>query len=134
MRLFFKKGLLLSLPVLIILVLCEAYIQTKKNTFNQKANFLFSNSDIDGIALGSSHVQAGINPRFFDSKVANLAYGSQDLKLDLALLKKSIGQCRNIKFVILELSYHRLTKVNPDKYWRNALYQKYYHLEGLSGT
>jgi hypothetical protein len=134
MNFFLKKGLLLFLPIFSMLVLSEAYIQTKKNTFNQKAHFLFSNVDIEGVVLGSSHAQAGINPRLLGPKVANLAYGNQDIKLDLELLKKSITQCTNIKFLVFELAYHRLTKVNPDKYWRNALYQKYYKLEGLNGT
>jgi hypothetical protein len=63
--------------------------------------------------------------------VANLAYGRQDLKLDFELFRKTVERQKNLKFVILELSYHRLTHTNPKNYWHNGLYRKYSGITNL---
>lgn len=134
MNRFLIRLALLTMPVLVGVLCSEWFLQTRKTAFQRKADYFNKHREIEAIILGSSHAMNGINPRFLSIKSANLAHGSQDLQLDLELLKESIANCPQLKTVVIELSYHRLLRKNPDRYWRNALYQKYYSLDGLSGT
>lgn len=115
---------------LAILILIEVLLFLDKSAFSNKARYLKNEKEnIEIVILGTSHNQNAINPNLFNKTTTiNLAYGSQDLNLDLLLLKKVASQCPKLKTVIIELSYHSLEFTNPKNYWRNNLYTRFYNI------
>jgi hypothetical protein len=133
MKKFLFRLLLFIVPLVILAASAEIYVRTAHSTFSLKAKNFNTLNQIDILILGSSHSQAGFNPKFMPLKTANVAYGSQDLKLDLALLKKSISLNKKPKLVLLEMSYFRLLRENPKNYWRTGLYEAFYDLDLSEG-
>jgi hypothetical protein len=127
---FFKTTTIYIVIGISTILILEILLQNANGTFPNKARYFKNNREnIEIIILGSSHNQNAINPGIFPEKnTANLAYGHQDLNLDLKLLKKAINECPNLKLVIAELSYHTLEFINKDDYWRNNLYLRFYNI------
>jgi len=126
MTLFLKRACLFSLPIIVTAVCLEVYIKSSESAYLLKSSY-FKGQEYEGIVLGSSHNQNAINPEYFSMKTCNVAMGSQDLKTDLLLLKKSIEHNPNLKYVILEMSYHRFRE-NPKNYWRNSINEYFYDI------
>jgi hypothetical protein len=129
MKHFLIRFLYFCLPVLVIIIAFELVIRNGKNTFTLKAKHFNELSTVDVVVLGSSHNQSAINPHYLQWSSANLAYGSQDLFLDLQLLKKTLEQNKKPKVVVAEFAYHTLFRANRSNYWRNGLYEYFYHLQ-----
>jgi hypothetical protein len=138
MKHFIKKILWFILPVLlpllVILLSIELILEKYPSTFQYKAQYIKQNSNtISIIFLGSSHTQNAINPEYITSyNAANLAFGSQDYKLDMQLLNHWIGRLPKLKYVVFDLSYHSLEFENPPNYYVNTLYLKYYHINNFT--
>ncbi len=102
------------------------------SAFGKKSEFIEKNKEnIEVLVLGTSHSQNGINPQYFDSMGANMAFGGQDFKLDSLLLEKYIHELSRLKYVIFEVSYHSLEQRNKGKYKRNVLYLRYYDIDNF---
>jgi hypothetical protein len=130
MKPFIKKVLVFMLPLLVLFIGVELYFRHYKNAFAVKASFLNKNkSDIEVLILGSSHHQNALNPRFFSEKAANLAYGSQDIRIDSALFFNNVKELKNLKKVVFELDYHRLDIENSTDYFRHPWYYIYYGID-----
>ncbi len=130
MNQFLKRTTLFLLPILLIVVALETYLKTAESTYLLKSTY-FRTKEYQTLVLGSSHNQNAINPAFMPG-ACNVAMGSQDLRMDLELLKKAIQLNHRPNCVILEMSYHRFRE-NPKKYWRNGIYEYFYDVDLSEG-
>lgn len=118
------------LPIFILFIGIEMYFRHYKNAFAIKAGYLAKHkSDIEVLILGSSHHQNGLNPAFFSHKTCNLAYASQDIKIDSAMFFSNARDMKNLKAVVFELDYHRPDIENGADYFRYPWYDMYYGFE-----
>lgn len=86
----------------------------------------------DGIVLGISHADLGINPKYLNGKWLNLALGSQDLFYNLKTLQilkdRYFDRIKHLKYVIIDM--HKYTYFNYDvSRTKNAI--KYYIWSGF---
>ncbi|RZJ29435.1 MAG: hypothetical protein EOO48_07500 [Flavobacterium sp.] len=100
------------------------------NPFAIKAHYLERNAgEIEVLIIGSSHHQNGLNPEFFSEKTCNLAYGSQDIQLDSALVFHNIEKLTKLKKIVFELDPHRIDLRNDPGYFRYPWYHIYYGID-----
>ena len=133
MKGFLLKTSVFLLPIVLGVFIVEIYIRFSSSAFSLKAKYFNETATQTIIILGSSHAQSDVNPRLFSCPAANLAYGSQDLKLDQLLFEKTVFLNKKPMVLLLEFSYHRLLRENPDPYWRNGLYENFYGLDLTKG-
>lgn len=123
------KPFLLCLPFIIIIFSLELGLRKVPTNYSFKKEALESHEDsINTLILGSSHAFHGINPRYFRKPTFNLAYASQSLYYDSALLSKYINKLPNLKTVFLEVSYFSLeySLMDIEEDWRSMFYYNAY--------
>lgn len=84
--------------------------------------------DIQVLITGSSHSFYAIKPRKLNENAFSLAYISQDLFYDTRLLLKYAPKARNLKLVIVPISYFSLESKLEDtiESWRCPFYHKFF--------
>jgi hypothetical protein len=131
-----KKLVLLIIPVILLIILFEVKARDLENGFTLKKSLLEKNpEDIQILILGSSHGYFSINPELVDNKSFNMAYFSQDLYYDYMLFDKYKSKLKNLKCIVLSLSYFSLwydLNDTPEK-WRKIFYCKYFDIKAKSG-
>ena len=131
----YKKLSLIFIPVIILVVFFEVQARNFQNGFALKKNFLEKDiSDLDILILGSSHGYFSINPEVLSRNSFNLAFNSQDLYYDYKLLEKYKGSMKNLKCIILSVSYFTLwydMNEAPEK-WRKYFYKEYFGINPRS--
>lgn len=105
------------------------YRRNRKLQIRQEMN---SKGILDGIILGLSHSQFGINTNYLNGEFCNLSLGSQDLFYNLRTLEilvKNYGShIKNLKYVIIDM--HKYTYFNYDvSLSKNAI--TYYNNSGF---
>ncbi|TSC95208.1 MAG: hypothetical protein CEN87_220 [Parcubacteria group bacterium Licking1014_1] len=126
---FFKKLIIFVIPIIIILSIFEYNLSRIPTSYNLKKNFLDKNaSSIQILALGSSHALSGVNPEFFSMKGFNAADSSQSLYYDYQIYKKYADDLKNLKVVIVPISYFSLEYnfSRNTEAWRENFYKKIY--------
>ncbi len=119
------------LPILFFFLVLEIAIRKIPNDYQLKKEYLDQNAtEINTLILGSSHTFYGINPEYFSKKTFNMAYVSQTLDLDFEILKKYDSKLKNLKTVIIPISYFSLfeTLETDIEKWRIKNYVMYYKL------
>ena len=97
------------LPILFFFLVLEIAIRKIPNDYQLKKDYLDKNAaEINTLILGSSHTFYGLNPEYFSKKTFNAAYVSQSLDLDYEILKKYDSKLKNLKTVIVPISYFSL--------------------------
>lgn len=119
---------LFFVPVFLLFIFLELYAVLTPNSFNKKVRFIKKNKDIVCLFFGSSHTQQTINPEFMSIKSANMAYAGQDLQIDSALFFSLIGNFHFLKYVVIEIDYHRLEERKLTDYFRYSWYYYYYNI------
>jgi hypothetical protein len=131
----YKKLLYIIIPVIILVMLFEAEARNVQNGFSLKKSLLEKNiENIDVLILGSSHAYHGIDPEVISSKSFNLAYYIQDLYYDYMLFDKYKGKLKNLKCVILSISYFSLwfdLSESIEK-WKKFFYKEYFGINPKS--
>lgn len=120
------------LPILFFFLVLEIAIRKIPNDYQLKKTYLDRNSaEINTLILGSSHTFYGINPEYFSKKTFNAAYVSQSLDLDYEILNAYESKFKNLKTVIIPISYFSLfeTLETDVEKWRIKNYVLYYGLE-----
>jgi hypothetical protein len=129
MKKFITQIIYISLPLLIAAIGLEVWLRNIPNDYLAKKEYLDQHSaEIEILILGSSHSFYGLNPAFFDLKTFNASHISQSLNYDLAILKKYEARFKNLKNIILPISYFTLFEkldTEPDS-WRIKNYHIYY--------
>ena len=115
----------------------EVALRAIPNDYKQKRNYMDSHSnEIEVLILGSSHSLYGINPKYFSQKTYNMAYVSQSLDLDYKILEKYQDRFKNLKTIIVDISYFSLyvtLETGPES-WRAKNYNIYYDIQTSKAT
>ena len=131
MKKFISKTIFFLLPILVLAVIMEISLRAIPNDYKQKRSYMDSHSDeIEVLVLGSSHSLYGINPKYFSQKTYNMAYVSQSLDLDYKILEKYHNRFKNLKTIIVDISYFSLyatLETGPEP-WRAKNYNIYYDI------
>ncbi len=137
MKKFILKTIFFLLPILVLAVIMEVALRAIPNDYKQKRNYMDSHSDeIEVLVLGSSHSLYGINPKYFSQKTYNMAYVSQSLDLDYKILEKYHNRFKNLKTIIVDISYFSLyatLETGPEP-WRAKNYNIYYGIPTSKAT
>jgi hypothetical protein len=123
---FIKTIIAFTLPLFLGCFIMEGMLRNIPNDYALKQKYLDENAaSIETLVLGSSHTFLGVNPEFLSTKAYNLAFLSQSLDYDWALLNKYEGSFKNLKTIIIPISYFSLffNLENGTEAWR----QKYYY-------
>lgn len=119
------------LPIILIAILMETLLRNTPNDYLFKKNYLDENStEIETLILGSSHSYYGLNPEYFKSNTFNASHISQSLNFDYEILNKYKHQFRNLKTIVLPISYFTLygKLESGGESWRVKNYVLYYGL------
>lgn len=128
-RFLIRTVLLILIPTISIVVLCECFLRKIPNDYFYKSEWLTKESNsVEVLNLGSSHGFYGINPEFFSEKAFNAAHVSQTIKYDYFIFTKFINEMNSLKTLILPLSYGSFFDVleNSEEDWRVKYYSIYY--------
>lgn len=137
MKKFILKTIFFLLPIFVLAVIMEISLRTIPNDYKQKRDYMDSHSnEIEVLILGSSHSLYGINPRYFSQKTYNMAYVSQSLDLDYKILEKYHDRFKNLKTIIVDISYFSLyaTLETEAESWRAKNYNIYYDIPTSKAT
>ena len=132
MKKFLFHLLKIMLPILVFFLVLEIAIRKIPNDYQLKKDYLDENAaGINTLILGSSHTFYGLNPEFFSTKTFNAAYVSQSLGLDYEILNAYQSKLKNLKTVIVPISYFSLfeTLETDVEKWRIKNYVIYYSFE-----
>jgi len=128
-----RKVISILLPVVTIIIIFELLARTIPTTYSIKHNNLIKKkSQIEILVLGSSHSNFGINPKYFDREAFNISNTSQCLYQDYNVLLRYLPECKNIKMVIIPISYFTLQSdlALSVEAWRCAYYSFYMGVQG----
>ena len=118
------------IPILLLFLVLELYLRNMESTIKRKATYHKENiGQLETLILGSSHSQNGINPKLLTSKASNLAFSSQDIKIDSALFFHYVKNMKKLKFLVFELDYHRMEIQRAPDYFRLPWYYIYHDIE-----
>ena len=97
------------LPFAVLLVAVEWGLRSIPNDYEYKDARLSAMCDsVRVISFGSSHGHYGIRPDCMNMPAFNMGMPSQSIKYDHFLFYKYLDKCRNLKNVILPVSYFSL--------------------------
>lgn len=109
----------------------EVLLRYIPNDYRFKKKYLDAHSgEIETLILGSSHSFYGLDPVYFSKNTFNASYNSQSLNYDYEILKKYEDRFKNLKNVVLPVSYFTLfgkLEDGPDK-WLIKNYILYYRI------
>ena len=109
---FLKKIVLYLLPIVILAIGLEVYVESIPNSYTYKRQYMEQHApDIQTLVLGSSYAYDGIDAEFLPSAF-NLANSSQCFEDDYRLLAQYLPQMDSLQTVILPLSYSSLQMVS----------------------
>ena len=93
-------------------------------TATYKRTIIENHLDADTLILGSSHAVFDVAPLAMPGHVVNLANVSQDVYYDCELARRYIGRMRQLKRVVLEISFFSWERSlgESEEKWRGDLY------------
>lgn len=130
MKKFFTNVLLFLLPLIVLLVGVELVARSIPNNFRYKTEWMDKNKEsLRILVLGESATYRAVNTGMLRNAFC-LANPSQVLEIDSFLLSKYIGECPQLKTVILPLDYGNLFHCSYEdrggKDWNLAIYYNLY--------
>lgn len=131
MRRFLLYIILFFVPVLVFLVYLEIIVRNVPNEYKYKAEWMEANADsVETIILGTSHAFYGLDPSVLGKHAFSLANSAQKLRYDAFLLSKYSDRYKNLKHVILSVSYFTLFDSTEEsaegENWRSVNYKVYF--------
>lgn len=131
MKRFLITVCLFLIPVFALLACLEHIVRNVPNEYKYKAEWMEAHADsVETLIFGTSHAFYGIDPTYFKSKAFSLANSAQPLRYDAFLLSKYSNRLKNLKHVILSVSYFTLFDANNEKAegenWRSVNYKVYF--------
>lgn len=119
------------IPVFALLACLEHIVRNVPNEYKYKAEWMEAHADsVETLIFGTSHAFYGIDPMYFNGEAFSLASSAQPLRYDAFLLSKYSNRLKNLKQVILSVSYFTLFDANNEKAegenWRSVNYKVYF--------
>jgi hypothetical protein len=130
-RRFVIRGLLFTLPIILVLGYVEFRLRAIPNSYNLKRVFLEKQLDsIEVLALGSSQTYNGINPAFFALPGFNLGDVGQTIFYDVRLAEKYIDRMPHLRCVVIALSYFSFgyDLDRTGEAWREYYYYRFWNV------
>ena len=132
---FIFKIFIFIIPLIAVLATLEYIARLTPNSYRYKNEYICNYHDsINTLILGSSHTFYGVNPEYLENGSFNVANVSQDLKFDLFLLEKYIDKCKNLKTVIVPISYFTLYETPLDRGEEKFRVKFYEHYMGYDDS
>lgn len=133
MKLYLKKTLFFIAPIVLGALIFEILLNQIPNDYEFKKKYLDQNvAEIETLIFGSSHTFAGLRPEYIDGHAFNVAIGGQSLEYDYKIFEKYQDNFKNLKTIIVAVSYPTLW-FRLNKHERaSALvfnYEKYYDIK-----
>lgn len=129
MKKFLITLLAFFIPVLCVLAWLEYLVRKAPNEYQYKAEWMEKNaSRVETLILGTSHAFYGINPSYLGPNAFSLAASAQSLQYDEFLFFNYAPKCKNLKTVILPISYFTLFSGDMEdgsEWWRVINYKVY---------
>ena len=126
MKQFIRKILIYTLPIVLVAVGLEIYVESIPNSYTYKRSYVEQHAaEIKTLILGSSYAYDGIDPSVLDTAF-NLANSSQCFEDDYRLLQRYIVYLDSLERVILPISYSSLQMVSSSN--RRVYYTIYMDL------
>ena len=126
MKRFIRKILIYTLPVVLVAVGLEIYVERIPNSYTYKRTYMeLHASEIQTLVLGSSYAYDGIDAEVLPNAF-NLANSSQCFEDDYRLLQRYIVHMDSLQTIILPLSYSSLQMVSSSN--RRGYYTIYMDL------
>ena len=132
MKRLIRKIFIFLLPIVILGIILEISLRQIPNNYLKKKEFLDSRAgEIETLILGNSHTLFGLDPAYFSGKCFNASHVAQYWEYDLAILEKYKDKFKNLKTVILPLSYASFFAKFKDglESWRVKNYVIYYGIK-----
>lgn len=133
MKSYIYKILFFLFPICIIVVILEFLLINIPNDYTFKKEYLDKNaSEIETIIFGTSHTFAGLRPEYIDGHTFSVAIGGQSLSYDYKIFKKYQNDLKNLKTIVLAVSYPTLWFRLQDHHKDSSLifnYEKYYGID-----
>ena len=129
---FILKIFLLLLPICFLFGFAEYKLKKIPNGYNKKRELLENQLDsINVLALGASQTLFAVNPDYFSYKGFNLSNVSQSLYYDTQLTLKYIDRMKNLKCVIVSVSYYTFWYQLSDgiEKWRDYYYFHFWDIK-----
>lgn len=127
MRKFYLYIGLFLLPILVFLGGAEYIVRSITNEYRYKNEWMNQHADeVETLIFGSSHAWFGINPAYFDGVTFNLSFMSQSPKYDCFLLEKWGDNYKNLKTIIVPISYFTFFFDEPFGVPQAAAYYRIY--------
>jgi hypothetical protein len=106
MKLFIKKILLYSIPILLLAVISEYLLRKVPNDYNTKVEkYKTDATNIRVWILGSSYGLYNLNPAWFELDTYNGSHVLQSLDLDTKIFEKYEGRFSNLQYVIMPVTF-----------------------------
>lgn len=129
-RFIIRTILLIILPVLLSVAMCEYFLRRIPNNYSYKNEWLTNNAiSVKVLIEGSSHSFFGIEPNCFSENAFNAAHESQGIRYDYFIFSKFFDDMDSLKILILPISYFSLFSIYPENSkedWRTKYYSIYY--------
>lgn len=134
MKIFIEKVVGIVFLFIIAIGVLESVVRNSPNSYSYKNEYIQRYGDrIETVTLGTSHTYAGIDPSCFQSCTFNMANSAQPLKIDYYTLLRYDSCLRNLKTVILDLSYFSLRRAGYDTSEDKYNYMNYNVFMGYKG-
>lgn len=128
-----KRTLVFFIPVIICYTFLEYSILEIPMSYDKiKHQITENHKNIKVMILGSSQMQAAVNPEFLDQFAVNFGSKSQHHKEDNYIMEQTLDRFPNLKTIVFELSYaHLEIPHNGKNFWKNNIYLKYYDVNAF---
>ena len=124
MRKFLRKVALFALLVALLLGVGELIVRSLETPYRYKAERLRADGErVSTLVLGSSHMYYGVEPSLLGDSAFNLANISQTPEYDLALLREFRPYMKNLRRVILPISYFTFRDPTMEEFDRGLCVQ-----------
>ena len=131
MKRFLNTICIFLVPVFAFLACLEHIVRNVPNEYKYKAKWMEKHAEsVETLILGTSHAFYGIDPSCFRETAFSLANSAQPIRYDAFLLSKYRNRLKNLKHVILSVSYFTLFDAHDEKAggenWRSVNYKVYF--------
>lgn len=125
MKRFYIAVLLFMLPIFVFMGGAEYAVRQIPNEYKYKNDWMNQHAEeVETLILGSSHAYDGINPDCLGKNAFNLAFPGQTLKFDNYLFFRWVNCYKNLRTVILPISYFSFFYLDMDQI-RETYYSLY---------